>query len=76
MQSKSLFENPIHLGLGATAVAEPKFTGFDWYEAYGERHAEDLEEGRLVSLFRFEEPGRAGKSTHAARKWSAWSRVI
>ena len=60
MQSKSLFENPIHLGLGATAVAEPKFTGFDWYEAYGERHADDLEEGRLVSLFRFEEP------------WTSW----
>ena len=55
MQGKSLFDYPIHLGLGARAVAEPKFTGCDWYEAYGERHADDLDEGRLVSLFRFEE---------------------
>ena len=60
MQAKSLFDFPIHLGLGATAVAEPKFTGFDWYDAYGERHADDLDEGRLVSLFRFEE------------SWSSW----
>src|SRR5437016_1179563 len=41
MQGKSLFDFPIHLGLGAKAIAEPKFTGFDWYEDYGERHAGD-----------------------------------
>ena len=32
MQGKSLFDYPIHLGLGAKAVSEPKFTGFEWYE--------------------------------------------
>lgn len=60
MPAKSLFDYPIHLGLGARAVAEPKFTGFDWYEGYGERHAEDLEEGRLVAMYRFEKP------------WTSW----
>ena len=60
MQGKSLFDYPIHLGLGATAVAEPRFTGFDWYEAYGERHADDLDEGRIVALYRFDEP------------WTSW----
>jgi quercetin dioxygenase-like cupin family protein len=53
----TLNEHPIHLGLGATAVAEPRFTGApDWYEAYGERHAADGTEGRLVSSFTFSEP--------------------
>ena len=55
MHGKSLYDYPIHLGLGARAIAEPRFTGFDWYEAYDERHADDQSEGRLVSLFRFEE---------------------
>ncbi len=33
--------NPIHLGLGATASAEPAFTGsMDWYAGYVERHPE------------------------------------
>ena len=36
-------------------MAEPEFTGMDWYEDYGERHADDLDEGRIVALFRFEE---------------------
>lgn len=57
---KSLFDYPIHLGLGAKAVAEPKFTGFEWYEAYGERHADDLDEGRIVAMYRFEE------------SWTSW----
>jgi hypothetical protein len=26
----SLFSHPVHLGLGATAVAQPDFTGMDW----------------------------------------------
>lgn len=60
MKGKSLYDFPIHLGIGARAVSEPQFTGFDWYEGYGERHADDLEEGRLVSLFRFEE------------SWTSW----
>jgi quercetin dioxygenase-like cupin family protein len=59
-RGKSLYDFPIHLGIGARAVAEPQFTGFDWYEGYGERHAGDLDEGRLVSMFRFEE------------SWTSW----
>jgi len=43
--------NPIHLGLGATAVVEPTFTGdMAWYEGYVERHGDDGFEGRLVSM--------------------------
>lgn len=60
MRGKSLFDFPIHLGLGARAIVEPEFTGPEWYEAYGQRHADDLDEGRIVSLFRFEEP------------WTSW----
>ena len=60
VRGKSLYDFPIHLGRGAKAVAEPQFTGFEWYEAYVERHADDLDEGRLVSLFRFEE------------SWTSW----
>jgi hypothetical protein len=52
--------NPIHLGLGATALSEPEFAGDEWYEAYGARHATDGTEGRLVSMFTFREP------------WSSW----
>jgi hypothetical protein len=52
----SLFEHPIHLGLGAAAVVEPAFTGsVDWYQAYGERHASDGSEGRLVAMHSFSE---------------------
>lgn len=53
---KRLTEHPIHLGLGATAVSEPSFTGIDWYEAYGKRHADDGREGRLVSMHSFDAP--------------------
>ncbi|HET9812091.1 MAG TPA: cupin domain-containing protein [Sphingomicrobium sp.] len=60
MRGKSLFDFPIHLGLGARAVAEPKFTGMEWYDDYVRRHGDDLDEGRLVSLFRFDEP------------WTSW----
>jgi mannose-6-phosphate isomerase-like protein (cupin superfamily) len=60
MQGKSLFDYPIHLGKGARAVAEPQFTGFDWYQAYGERHADDLDDGRLVTMHRFDAP------------WTSW----
>jgi len=57
---QSLFDYRIHLGRGATAVAEPKFTGFEWYEAYEKRHGDDGHDGRLVCLFRFEE------------SWTSW----
>lgn len=53
--------HPIHLGLGATAQIEPEFTGeMDWYMAYGERHAADGAEGRLVNMFTFTE------------SWTSW----
>ena len=46
---------PAHLGLGATAVKEPRFTGDGaWYEAYGARHGKDGLEGRLVSMHSFD----------------------
>lgn len=47
---------PAHLGLGATAVPQPEFTGVEWYAAYGERHAADGAEGRLVSMYTFTAP--------------------
>jgi mannose-6-phosphate isomerase-like protein (cupin superfamily) len=46
--------NPAHLGLGATATVEPAFTDESWYAAYGERHAADGVEGRLVSQYSFD----------------------
>lgn len=51
-----LEQHPVHLGLGATAISEPPFTGMEWYEEYAERHARDGAEGRLVSLGSFSEP--------------------
>ena len=49
-------QNPIHLGLGATAVVEPQFNGkMEWYAEYGGRHASDGAEGRLVNLHTFTE---------------------
>jgi hypothetical protein len=61
MGGRDLSTYPIHLGLGATAVIEPAFTGnLTWYEDYGGRHATDGVEGRLVSQFTFNEP------------WSTW----
>lgn len=54
MAKNRLAENPVHLGLGATAVAEPHFSGdVSWYEAYGKRHADDGNEARLVSMHTF-----------------------
>ena len=45
---------PLHLGLGATAVVQPEFTGdMAWYEGYGTRHNGDGKEGRLVSMHSF-----------------------
>ena len=54
-EPRKLSENPIHLGLGATAEAQPPFTGMDWYEEYGRRNAADGAEGRLVSMHSFSE---------------------
>lgn len=51
-----LSTHPIHLGLGATAVSEPAFTGMAWYAGYGERHAADGAEARLVSMHTFDSP--------------------
>jgi mannose-6-phosphate isomerase-like protein (cupin superfamily) len=51
----NIYRDPIHLGLGATAIAEPEFTGMAWYEAYAARHAEDGAEGRLIGMYRFTE---------------------
>ena len=48
---------PIHLGLGATALIQPKFTGeMDWYANYAERHGDDGAEGRLVTMHTFSKP--------------------
>jgi len=55
MSVNEISKNPIHLGLGASAVVQPPFTGIDWYQEYGARHANDGNEGRLVCLFRFAE---------------------
>ncbi len=51
----SLFDQFVHLGLGATAEVQPPFDGLDWYEGYGERHDGDGAEGRLVSMYSFSE---------------------
>ena len=58
----SLERFPLHLGLGARAVAQPEFTGMEWYAAYAERNAADGTEGRLVSLYSFSE------------NWTSWER--
>lgn len=60
LMKNSLKENPIHLGLGATVVAEPEFTGLEWYADYVKRHANDGIEGRLVSVYTFSE------------SWTSW----
>lgn len=59
-QPHDLSTHPVHLGLGASASAEPEFTGMDWYGAYVARHAGDGAEGRLVSLHSF------------AQDWDVW----
>jgi hypothetical protein len=49
--------HPIHIGLGAMASVEPRFTGgMDWYDGYVTRHAADGAEGRLVGMYTFTEP--------------------
>lgn len=51
----SLWTSPIHLGLGATAVPQPEFTGMQWYMDYAARTEADGREGRLVGIHRFTE---------------------
>lgn len=51
---------PIHLGLGATVVRQPAFSGMEWYGAYTERTESDGVEGRLVTVHSFSEP------------WTSW----
>lgn len=58
--ARSLERFPIHLGLGAKAIAEPEFTGLEWYENYSKRHESDGAEGRLVALHSF------------AADWTSW----
>ena len=53
MGARPLARYPIHLGLGASAVPQPEFTGIAWYEGYGARHDGDGAEGRLVAEHRF-----------------------
>ena len=54
MKGTSMRTHPAHLGLGASIEIEPAFEGdMSWYEAYGERHANDGREGRLVSMHTF-----------------------
>lgn len=61
MTKRSLEQHPVHLGLGASAVAEPEYSGeLAWYEGYGARHAADGDEGRLVALHTF------------SGSWSMW----
>jgi mannose-6-phosphate isomerase-like protein (cupin superfamily) len=52
-----LSQFPVHLGLGATAERLGVFDGTpDWYQRYGDAHAADGADGRLVSLHAFETP--------------------
>ena len=56
MSTHTLSRNPVHLGLGAKMAVEPAIErDMDWYIAYGERHADDGLEGRLVSMYTFTE---------------------
>ncbi len=51
---KNLRTHPLHLGLGATSIPQPEFTGeMEWYQGYGERHGADGKEGRLMSMHTF-----------------------
>ncbi len=52
----NLAKHPIHLGLEATAVVLPEFTGTgEWYMNYGMQTESDGVDGRLVSLHSFSE---------------------
>ncbi|MGJ8536303.1 MAG: cupin [Parasphingopyxis sp.] len=55
MARPDIFTHPLHLGLGATAVSQPEFSGMPWYEDYAKRTASDGAEGRLVTAYHFSE---------------------
>jgi mannose-6-phosphate isomerase-like protein (cupin superfamily) len=59
MTAHLLETHPIHLGKAGSAEPQPEFPcderAMQWYMDYGDRHAEDGAEGRLVSCFRFTE---------------------
>lgn len=56
----NIFTDPVHLGLGATALVQTPITGMEWYDAYINRVAGDGAEGRLVAAHRFTE------------NWTSW----
>ena len=58
--SGKLMSHPVHLGLGAKAIAQPEFTGMSWYEDYVARTAADGMDGRLVSMH------------HFTKSWDSW----
>lgn len=60
MAAHRLDTHPVHLGLGAKALAQPPFTGLAWYEDYAARYAADGAEGRLVSQHGF------------TQSWDSW----
>lgn len=63
MNAYALAEFPVHLGRAGGAQVEPRFTGdMDWYAAYGDRHAADGLEARIVQQFEFDAP------------WTSWER--
>ena len=54
MSGTDITTHPVHLGIGASAEIEPRFTGsLDWYGEYISRHQNDGAEGRLVSMHTF-----------------------
>jgi uncharacterized cupin superfamily protein len=53
---------PVHLGLGATVVPQPAFTGMEWYPGYVARTEAEGREGRLVSMYDF------------AESWDTWEK--
>lgn len=61
MSAFELAKTPVHLGLGATVEQLPPFDGsMQWYANYGQAHAKDGSEGRLVALHSF------------SSDWSTW----
>lgn len=59
MSVKNISTHPLHLGLGAKILSEPEFDGMPWYDAYEKRHAGDGAEGRLVTMYTFNESWRS-----------------
>ena len=55
-KGKKLKDEPLHLGLKATASSLTKITGMEWYETYSKDTEADGNEGRLVSSHTFSEP--------------------